>query len=198
MKPEIIIKNWLMAWFKPEKVTEHNTKPRRPLEESNFGEFIKIFKNERNEDEFTEDEKKTLKEIILKPLQFGTGYPRNTKEVIQLGSIYIIGGGWQQTTTYVGSNRWDGRASSHIAITGLSTGDDLNMTEPSLLLNAITSLLISGHNYFTYHHMTNPVIAETLYSADEKNSYEQKIAMRTLSLSYESDRHGVVTHDPKK
>ncbi len=205
MKSEIIIRNWLMAWLKPEVVTEYQEISQEPLTKDNFSFFIEQFKDDRFEQNFSDEEKETLKQIIIgdpeqkkTPIIFATGYPRNAKETIQLGAIYIIGAGWQQTTTYPGHNRWDGRAASHITITGLTTGKDLNMAEPSLMLELITSLLIAGHNYFTYNHLTNPVITETLYGADEQNSYEKEFAMRTLSIAYEAERHGVTTYDPRQ
>ena len=193
MKPEVIIKNWLMSWLRPEKLTELNTSERDPITENNFGNFIGMFLDERNEPIFSEDEIEVLKRIITKPLHFGTGYPLNEKEAIELGTIYIIHGGWQQTGSYPGANFWEGRASTHIAVVGLTAGDTLNMAEPSLLLQVVTSLLIAGRNVFTFHHLLNPVITETLYGQDESNSLDKGFSIRSLSLAYDGKRHGVIT-----
>jgi len=195
MKPEIIIKNWLMSWFKPEVVTAYNTQDRvrPPLTNLNFGSFMSQFKDETGEQEFTDDEKGTLEQVILNPLKFASGYPSNAKEAIQVGAIYFIGAGWQQTTSWPGANFWHGRAATQIAMTGLGVGNDFNMAEPSLLQQLITSLLIAGHGYFTSQHMENPMISETLYSVDETNSYGKGFAIRTTTISYEYERHGIIT-----
>lgn len=196
MKPEVIINNWLMAWLKPDKKTAYNKSPREPLTEANFGKFIQIFQDDKGQSFFTEEERATLKEVIKHGLSFGTGYPRNVRETIRLATVYIIGAGWRQTESYLGTNRWYGRASTHITVTGTTTGETLNMAEPSLLLQMITSLLIAGRNYFTMHHLLNPVIAETMYGQDEANSYqrEKPVAMRSLTLEYDAERYGVITH----
>ena len=199
MKPEIIIKNWLLAWFKPEIITEYNTieRVRQPLTKDNFGAFIEIFRDEGSRQIFTDAEKETLKSIILQPLEFGTGYPRNQNEPIKVSTVYLIEAGWQQQSTYIGSQFWHGKMATHIAVVGRSTGDVLNMSEPSLLLQVITSLLLSGLNYFEANHMSNPTINETLYGADEANSHEKGFSMRTLSINYDAHRNGVITDDQK-
>ena len=193
MKPEVIIKNWLMSWLRPETLTEQNTSKRDALTSGNFGGFIEMFLDERNEQQFPDDEKKVLERIITKPLNFGTGYPLNEKEAIETGTVYIVQGGWQQTGSYPGANFWEGRASTHIAVVGLTSGGTLNMAEPSLLLQVVTSLLVAGRNVFTGHHLLNPLITETLYGQDESNSMEKGFSIRTLSLAYDGKRHGVIT-----
>lgn len=193
MRPEILIRNWLLSWFKPDFVTDYNISKKRPLTDKNFSAFIGMFKDEFGGQQFTDDEKKTLKEIILKPLIFGTGYPINEKEAIKTGTIYFVGAGWQQTSSYLGDNYWEGRSGTHIAIVGTTAGSPLNMAETSLLLQVVTALLLSGRNYFTSFHMSNPMITETLYAQDESNSMEKGFSIRTLTLTYDSKRHGVIT-----
>ncbi|MCK5022747.1 MAG: hypothetical protein KAS04_01105 [Candidatus Aenigmarchaeota archaeon] len=199
MKPEIIIKNWLLAWFKPEKVTEYNTveRVRQSLTKDNFGAFIEMFRDEGSNQIFTDDEKITLKSIILQPLEFGTGYPRNQNEPIKVSTIYIIEGGWQQQSTYIGSQFWHGKMTTHIVIVGRTAGDVLNMSEPTLLRQSVTSLLLSGLNYFEANHMSDMTINEILYGADEANSHEKGFSMRTLSMTYDAHRNGVITDDQK-
>lgn len=198
MKPEIIIRNWLMSWFKPEFETIFNktTPDRPPLTRENFGEFISFFVDERGEQEFTKEEKETLEDIIVPQegsLKFASGYPTNNKETIQTGALYLIPAGWQQTKQYIGDNKWDGKGATQIAIIGLTIGEDLNMAEPSLLLQVITSLLIAGQNYFTSQHLADQVIQETLFAEDARNSFDREYAMRTVTISYEMHRHGVIT-----
>ena len=197
MKNEVIIRNWLMSWFKPEIETEFNTteRIREPLVASNFNTFIGIFQDESGDSAFTKDEIELLRGAIVGeyPLAFSDGYPQSAAEKIRANTVYIIEAGWQQLNKPIGANFWDGKAATHIAVVGRSTGDSLNMTEPSLILKMVTSLLIAGQGYFTSHHMQNQVINETLYGADEANSHEKKFAMRTLSISYEAHRHGVIT-----
>lgn len=194
MRSEILIKDWLLSWFKPDKVTDYQISAKRPLTDKNFSTFISFFKDEFGGQQFTDDEKKTLKEIILKPLNFGSGYPINDKEAIKTGTIYFVGAGWQQVSSYLGDNYWEGRSGTHIAIVGTTTGSPLNMAEPSLLLQVVTSMLLSGRDYFTARHMLNPMITETLYAQDESNSIEKGYSIRTLTLTYDSKRHGVITH----
>ena len=197
MKPEIIIKNWLLSWFKPKKVTAYNTQAmadrRDDLTEDNFGAFISMFVDERREQEFTDDEKGALEQLILRPLIFASGYPSNAKTALQLGAVYIIGAGWLQTTSWPGANKWEGRMSTQIAVTGSTTGENLNMGEVSLLLHVITTLLIAGHNLFISEHMENPTIQETPFATDEQNSYMKKFAIRTVTLNYDYERHGLIT-----
>lgn len=194
MRPEILIKNWLLSWFKPDKVTDFNKSKKRPLTDKNFGAFIEMFKDEFGNQQFDDDEKQTLKEIILKPLNFGSGYPINEKEAIKTGTIYFVGAGWQQTSAYLGTEYWEGRSGTHIAIIGTTAGSPLNMAETSLLLQVVTSLLLSGRNYFTAFHMSNPMVSETLYSMDEAQSMDKGFSIRTLTITYDSKRHGVITH----
>ncbi len=187
-----------MSWFKPEVKTAYtSTIPDRPpLTRDNFAKFISIFVDERGEQEFSDAEKETLEDIIVPKegeLEFASGYPTNDKETIQTGAIYLIPAGWQQTSQYIGDNKWHGRAATQIAITGLTVGKDLNMAEPSLLMQVITSLLIAGQNYFTSQHMEDQVIQEMNYAQDASNSYAQEFAMRTLTMSYDMERHGVIT-----
>lgn len=199
MKPEIIVKNWLMSWFFPEKETAYNkpTPDRPPLTRENFGQFISFFVDERGDQEFSKEEKETLEDIIV-PLDgsfdFASGYPTNDKETIQTGAIYLIPAGWQQTSQYIGDNKWDGRGATQIAMTGRTVGKDLNMAEPSLLMQVITSLLIAGQNYFTSQHMENQVIQETLFAADARDSFDRQYAIRTVTMSYEFERHGLITN----
>ena len=49
MKNEVIIRNWLLSWFKPELETEFNTpeRIRQPLTAGNFDVFINIFQDEK-------------------------------------------------------------------------------------------------------------------------------------------------------
>jgi hypothetical protein len=196
MKPEVLIKNWLMSWLRPEKLTEYNTqeKIRPEITEQNFNEFIRIFVDEKGDQDFTDNEKEVLKPIVTNKIQFGTGYPNNEKEAIRPGVVYLIEAGWQQLTKYPGANYWDGKANTHLVITGRAGGNTLNMSEPSLLLKMMTSLLIAGHNYFTFNHMQNPMITETLYGADEENSRQKGFAMRSLSMTYDKHRYGVKTN----
>ncbi len=188
-----------MAWFEPETETAFNkpTPNRPPLTRGDsFAEFISFFVDEKGEQEFSDEEKETLEDIIVPKegkLKFASGYPTNDKETIQAGAIYLIPAGWQQTNQYIGDNKWHGRAATQIAITGRSVGKDMNMAEPSLLMQVITSLLIAGQNYFTAHHMEDQVIQETTYSQDAQNSYEKQYAMRTVTMSYEMERHGLIT-----
>lgn len=197
MKNEVIIRDWLLSWFKPEKVTEFNTSEnvREPLVASNFDIFIKVFQDETGRSQFTEDEIELLRGAITgeHPLAFSDGYPQSVAEAIRANTIYIIEAGWQQLTKYIGANFYEGKAATHIAVVGRTVGDSLNMTEPSLILRMITSLLIAGQGHFTSLHMSNQVINETLYGADEANSHEKGFAMRTLSMSYEAHRNGVIT-----
>ena len=197
MKNEVIIRNWLLSWFKPELETEFNTpeRIRQPLTAGNFDVFINIFQDEKGDSQFTEDEIELLRGAIVgeHPLAFSDGYPQSAAEKIRANTIYIIEAGWQQLTKYIGANFWEGKTATHIAVVGRTVGDSLNMTEPSLIIKMITSLLIAGQGYFTSQHMSNQVINETLYGADEANSYEKKFAMRTLSISYEAHRYGVIT-----
>lgn len=194
MKPEILIRDWLLSWFRPDEVTDYNISAKRPLTDKNFSAFISLFKDEFGGQQFDEDEKETLKEIILKPLIFGAGYPINEKEAIKTGSIYFIGAGWQQTSSYLGDNFWEGRSGTHIAVVGTTAGSTLNMAETSLLLQVVTALLLSGRNYFTSFHMSNPMVTETLYSMDEAQSMEKGFSIRTLTMTYDSKRHGVITN----
>ncbi len=182
-----------MSWFKPEIVTPLNSVARPQLTKNNFGEFISYFIDDRGEQEFSDEEKGTLEQVILNPLKFASGYPSNAKTAIQLGAIYFIGAGWQQTTSWPGANFWHGRAATQIAMVGLTTGEELNMAEPTLLQQLITSILIAGHNIFISQHMEKPMIQETLYSTDEANSYGKKFAIRTTTISYDYERHGVIT-----
>jgi hypothetical protein len=195
MKPEIKIKNWLRSWFQPDQITAYNTaeRVRQPLTKDNFGAFMSQFLDNDKEQEFSDEEKETLRQIVFSPLKFAAGYPSNAKETIQAGSIYMIGAGWQQGSSWPGANFFNGRASTYIAVTGLTAGDDLNMAEPSLLLQLITSILLAGRGYFNALHMTNPVIQETLYGVDETNSYAKGFSIRTLAMSYDYERHGVTT-----
>lgn len=199
MKPEIIIKDWLMAWFKPEVETDYNkpTPNRPPLTRGgSFRKFISLFLDEKGEQEFSEEEKETLEDIIV-PLEdsfkFASGYPTNDKETIQTGALYLIPAGWQQTKKYIGDNKWLGKGATQIAVTGLTVGKGMNMAEPSLLLQVITSLLIAGQHYFTYHHMTDQIIQETYFAEDARNSFDREYAIRTVTMSYEMERHGVTT-----
>lgn len=198
MKHEIIIRNWLLSWLRPELETDYNQIPRDPITQSNYASFISQFKDDSFQDIFTDPEKETLKELIIKPIQFAEGYPRNTKETIQGNAIYIINGGWSQLNKYIGANYWHGKTASYIAIAGQTKGDDLNMAEPSLMLQVITSLLIAGQSYLTAHHMTDQVIQETEYATDERNAHENKFAMRTLTISYDAHRDGVITHEGQR
>lgn len=187
-----------MAWLRPEEETNYNQIPRDPLTESNYNSFIDQFVDDGFVASFTDSEKETLKGPIIKPIIFAEGYPRNTKETLQENAIYIINGGWGQLKKYIGANFWEGKTASYIAITGQTQGDDLNMAEPSLLLQMITTLLEAGQSYFTAHHMTDQVIQETEYATDESNSSEKKFAMRTLTMSYEAHRDGVITHEGQR
>ena len=145
------------------------------------------------EQEFSDDEKGALEQLILRPLIFASGYPSNVKTGIQLGAVYIIGAGWLQTTSWPGANKWEGRMSTQIAITGSTTGENLNMGEVSLLLHVITTILIASHNIFISQHMENPTIQETPFATDEQNSYLKKFAIRTVTLNYDYERHGLIT-----
>ena len=187
-----------MAWFKPDVETAYNiySSDRPPLTRENFEEFISIFVDERKEQEFSDKEKETLEDIIVPldgSLKFADGYPTNDKETIQTGALYFIPAGWQQTRKYIGDNKWDGKGATQIAMTGLSVGKDLNMAEPSLLLQVITSLLIAGQNFFTSQHLENQIIQETVFAEDARNSFDREYAMRTVTISYEMERHGVIT-----
>ena len=187
-----------MSWFKPEVETAYNkpTPDRPPLTRENFDGFISMFVDEKGKQEFLDEEKETLEDIITPKegdFKIASGYPTNNAETIQTGSIYLIHAGWQQTTQYIGDNKWDGRGATQIAVTGSSQGKLLNMAEPSLLLQVITSLLIAGQNYFTAHHLENQVIQETVYSDDERNSFERGYSIRTVTMSYQMERHGVIT-----
>lgn len=187
-----------MSWFNPEIETAYNkpTPDRPPLTRENFGEFISFFVDEKGEQEFTVEEKETLEDIIVPKegsLKFASGYPTNNKETIQTGAIYLIPAGWQQTRQYIGDNKWDGKGATQIAITGTTIGKDLNMAEPSLLLQVITSLLIAGQGFFTRQHIEDQVIQETLFAEDARNSFDREYAMRTVTMSYEMERHGVIT-----
>jgi len=199
MKPEIIIKNWLMSWFKPEVKTAFNipTPDRPPLTRENFGSFISIFVDERGEQEFSKEEKETIEDLVFYNdggLMFASGYPTNDKETIQKGAIYFIQAGWQQTSQYIGDNKWDGRGATQIAITGKTDGKDLNMAEPSLMLQVITSLLIAGQGFFTSQHLENQIVQETLFESDAQGSFAREHAIRTVTMSYEMERHGVITN----
>ncbi len=182
----------------PEVETTYNkpTPDRPPLTRENFGDFISIFVNERGEQEFSIEEKETLEDIIVPQegsFKFASGYPTNDKETIQTGAIYHIPAGWQQTSQYIGDNKWDGRGATQIAVIGTTIGKDLNMAEPSLLLQVITSLLIAGQNLFTSQHMENQIIQETIFAEDARNSFDREYAMRSVTMSYEMERHGVIT-----
>lgn len=194
MKPEILIRDWLLSWFRPDEITKYNIKAKRPLTDKNFSTFIGMFKDEFGDQQFDDDEKVTLKEIILKPLIFGSGYPINEKEAIKTGTIYFVGAGWQQTSSYLGDNLWEGRSGTHVAIVGTTAGSPLNMAETSLMLQVVTALLLSGRDYFTSRHILNPMITETIYAQDEGNSMEKGFSIRTLTMAYDSKRHGVITH----
>ena len=191
-----------MAWLKPDKLTEFNTSAREALTSDNFDKFIEIFVDESGDPDFTDQEITLLKGAITEPpLKFSTGYPLNKNEPIRTCTIYIVEGGWQQLQQdFIGSGRWDGKAATHIVVTGRSVGENLNMAEPSLLLKMVTSLLLAGINYFTANHLINPVITETIYGADEANSNDKKFAMRSLQMTYEAHRQtpitrqGIVTH----
>lgn len=196
MKPEIVIKDWLMAWLKPEIKSIFRINPGQKLTQDNFPAFINQFKDDTGkQSQYSDDEIEVLKRLILKPLKFSTGYPLNDRETIQQGTIYVFEGGWQQLTKHIGANYWDGKATTSITITGRSSGDgdDLNMAEPSIMLTMMTSLLFAGWGRFIAYHMTDPTINETLYAADEANSRNFGIAMRTLSMSYDAHRYGVIT-----
>jgi hypothetical protein len=193
MKNEVIIRNWLMGWLRPEVETELGEAKRQPITDINYREFIEQFRDEKKDLIFSEDEIAILKPVLTKPVKFSTGYPLNDKEAIQPYTIYLIEGGWQQASSYLGANYWDGKASTYITVTGKSAGETLNMAEPSLLLNVITSLLIAGRGYFYANHMTEPAINETLYASDEDKSMKYGFAMRSLTISYSAHRHGVLT-----
>ena len=197
MRNEIVIKNWLAFWLRPELITEINISARPKIIDSDgsFGKFISFFKNEKNQDEITTEEKETLKGLITRPLAIATGYPANDKEAIRVGTIYIISGGWSEIGGTLGGRQRAGNATTHIAVSGGTVGGSLNMAEPSLLIQLVTSLLISGRNYFTSEHMTNQVVSEATFAQDEQNSHAMGFAMRSSSISYNSDRHGVVTYD---
>ena len=187
-----------MSWFHPEVETTFNkpTPDRPPLTRENFGQFISFFVDERKQQEFSEKEKETLEDLVFyndEGLKFASGYPTNDKETIQKGAIYLIPAGWQQTSQYIGDNKWDGRGATQIAITGKTDGKDLNMAEPSLLLQVITSLLIAGQLFFTSQHLESQVIQETLFAEDARNSFDREYAMRTVTMSYEMERHGLIT-----
>lgn len=193
MKNEVIIRNWLMGWLRPEVETELGEPSRQPITDVNYREFIEQFRDDKKDLVFTEDEIAVLKPVLTKPVQFSTGYPLNDKEAIKAYTVYLIEGGWQQASSYLGANYWDGRASTYITVVGKSAGETLNMVEPSLLLNVITSLLIAGRGYLYANHMTEPTINETLYASDEEKSMRFKFAMRSLTISYSAHRHGVLT-----
>lgn len=197
MNYEIIIRDWLMSWFRPEKTTDfnpiENARTRAPITSLNYDKFMNIFQDDGGRQELTDKEKNTVKGLITKPLQFSTGYPPNAEEAIQPGTVYIIEGGWRQLNTYPGANFWHGKKATQIAVVGSTKGKSLNHAEPSILLKIITSLLIAGHHHFIAHHMDDPVITETLYSQDEQNSNEKGFAIRTLMIEYAAERHGVIT-----
>ncbi|UCE64960.1 MAG: hypothetical protein JSU85_08725 [Candidatus Zixiibacteriota bacterium] len=182
-----------MRWLRPEVITSYNPSAGDPLTEGNFNQWISLFRAEGKRPQFTKEEAAAIKRLVTKPVKFGTGYPENEKETINPCTIYIVEGGWEQTSKFIGANYWDGRGSSYIAAIGQTTGDTRNMTEPSLLIKIITSLLIAGHNYFVAHHMMNPVIRETPFGVDEENSREKQIAIRTSMMTYEEHRYGVLT-----
>lgn len=194
MNSQEIIKNWLAAWLRPELKTAYNIAPQPALSNANFNSWISMFLDEKEEPVFPEKSRKTIKNLVTKPMLFGTGYPFNEKETIQTCSIYIIKGGWDQTSKFTGSNYWDGRGGSYIAVTGATRGKNLNLTEPSLMIEVITSLLLSGHNYFVANHLMDPVIRETPYEVDEANSFDKQIAIRTSSISYDEHRFMITTH----
>ena len=184
-----------MAWFRPEYETEYNTpnKIRDPLSDTTFNSFMDQFIDNRKDPVFSEDERETMKPLILAPLKFSTGYPLNVSEPPIVGSVYIIESGWQQKEGYIGSSRLDGMSQTDITVIGSTSGNSLNMAEPSLILKLITSLLIAGRNYFTAFHLEEPTINENPYQNDEQRSVMFKVAMRTVTMSYKSDRFTPIT-----
>jgi len=193
MKAEVIIKNWLMAWLKPEKVESLGITKRPPLTEDNFPMFISQFVDLQGRPEYSDDEVEVLKRVILHPVKFGTGYPINDKETIQPGTIYFIEGGWQQTTSTIGDNIYNGKSATQLAITGLTKGHTQNMAEVSIFQTLVTSLLLAGRQFFIMNFLDSPTVAETPYTADEQLSRQNGIAIRTTTINYESYRSGIVT-----
>lgn len=193
MRQEIIIKDYLRSWLKP---TDGRT-----VKINQLDSFLEQFQDDEKNQEFTDDEKEALKQILFyhpDGIKFSTGYPKGDKEPVKLANIYFTEGGWQQTReggNYLGSHTREGRASTHIVVTGITQSDNLNIIHPTLVIRLITALLITGEGYFISKRMSNQIISETPLEQDIPVSYNQTlIPIRSLIFSYESRRSGVNTN----
>lgn len=185
-----------MAWLRPDKITEYNTPAhkRPPLCDADYESFMNMFVDGKNISVFSDKERETVKELILQPLAFSTGYPINASEKPRTGTVYITESGFREKSHYIGSGRLEGRSASYIVITGGTSGGNLNMAEPSLLLKMITILLWSGRKYFTARHLEEALINETPYEQDESKSHAYGIAMRSLTMEYQAEIHSLKTN----
>jgi hypothetical protein len=196
MKSEVIIRNWLMGWFRPEEETELNTpdKLRPKLDKSYYDSFMDQFVDSKKKPVFSEDEKEAVKKIIVQPLTFATGHPLNISEKPKVGHIYITEADYSETSHYIGSRILYGKTPTSIVVVGSTVGSLLNMAEPSILIRIISILLWAGRNYFTSQHLEEPTINETNLAQDETNSFDKGIAMRSLIMSYKTEISSPITN----
>lgn len=185
-----------MSWFRPEEETELNppNKVRPPLDESYYKSFMDQFVDGKKNSVFDEKEREAVKDLILNPLRFATGYPINVSEKPQAAYIYITEADYSESSHYMGSRRLYGKTPSHIVVTGNTGGKNLNMAAPSILLKIITSLLWAGRNTFTAFHLEEPVLNETNYAQDEENSFQHGVAMRSLTMTYKAEIFSPITN----
>ncbi|MCP4754533.1 MAG: hypothetical protein GY866_26930 [Proteobacteria bacterium] len=188
-----------MSWLRPEKETEYNKIPREPLSSANIDGFLSFFKDYDGSPLFDEKEKESLKQILIpndKPMTLSTGYPLTDVTAIDVRTIYITETHWQQgNVQHMGAAYRLGRASTSILVTGTTLGEkNLNMAQPSLVLRMLTALMIAGQAYFTKNQLLDQTVVETNYNQDEPTAFHYKIALRSLTMSYEAKRMRVITH----
>lgn len=193
MREEIIIKDYIKSWLKPSDG--------RTLKLDNFNHFLDVFRDDESNFIFNDDERLSLKQLFFyhpKGISLAAGYPQGDKETPELATIYFTEGGWQQGQpggNYLGSRTREGRASTQITVTGITQGDNLKFTHPSLMVRLITALLISGEGELISKRILNQTISETLLPVDQQVSYGKiMIPIRSLLISYESRRSGVNTN----
>lgn len=196
MKSEVVIKNYLMSWFRPEKETELNTadKVRDPITDANYDAFMDIFVDKKGDLAFSENERKLVKEIITNKLTFATGYPLNASEKPKVGHIYITEGDFSEVSHYIGSRRLEGKTPTSIVVSGSTAGKDINLAEPSIIIKMISSLLWGGRNFFTAFHLEEARIDISTLEYDEDESHRVGYAMRSLLMTYKSELFSPITN----
>lgn len=185
-----------MAWFRPEEETEYNTpdRIRSKIDESRFDSFMDQFIDNKKKSVFSENEREAVKDLVTQPLIFSTGYPLNVSDKPEVGTVYITEADFSEESHFIGSTRLEGKAFSSIVVVGSTAGKNLNMAEPSIILDMIYSLLWGARNYFTAHHLEEAKLNKTNYAQDESNSHEMRYAMRSLTMTYKAEMFIPITN----